>query len=152
MRRAIIIALMGFLGFSLSAHAQQADRIQRGQRGYVPPSKITYEAYIEIKEPQVEVERMLPRLVVEFNLDAFEQEIIKGIIINKVEKENKVLEDKANTREDRKQKLMILEKEYYKELSTILSGEEVEILKTMNFESAKEVKKQKRKNKKKNKN
>ena len=151
MKRTIVVALFGFLVFSFTANAQQVDRIQRGQRGYVPPPKVTYGAYIEIKEPQVEVERMLPRLVEEFNLDAFEQEIIKGIIINKVEKENKVLEDKANTREDRKQKLMIIEKEYYKELSTILSGEEVEILKTMNFETAKEVKKQKRKNKKKNK-
>ena len=152
MRRAMIIALFGFLGFSLSAHAQQVDRIQRGQRGYVPPPKVTYGAYIEIKDPQVEVERMLPRLIEEFNLDAFEQEIIKGIIISRVEKENKVLEDKGNTREGRKAKMMALEKEYYKELSTILSSEEVENLKLMNFESVKEVKKKKRKDKKRNKN
>ena len=37
-----------------SVNAQQIDRIQRGQRGYTPPPKISNKTYIELKDPYKE--------------------------------------------------------------------------------------------------
>ncbi len=131
-------------------NAQQVDRIQRGQRGYTPPPKVSYGAYIELKDPYEETNIILPKCIEAFNLDDFEKEILKNILIKKFESQNAILNDKKNSREDRQKKILELDKGFYKELSSILSAEEIEKYKIMDFEESKEEKKKKKKNRRKN--
>lgn len=131
-------------------NAQQIDRIQRGQRGYTPPPKVSYETYIELKDPYEETNIILAKCIKAFDLDAFEKEILKNILLNNFESQNAILNDKKNSREDRKKKTLDLDKNFYNELSSILSVEEIEEYKVMDFEETKEEKKQKKKNRRKN--
>lgn len=131
-------------------NAQQVDRIQRGQRGYTPPPKVNYETYIELKDPYEATSIILPKCVEAFELDAFEKEILKNILIKQFESQNAILSDKKNSREDRKKKILDFDKFFYKELSSILSEEEIEEFKIMDFEETKEEKKKKKKNRRKN--
>jgi hypothetical protein len=85
-----------------SIDAQQAGRIQRGQRGYVPPPRPQGTAIIQPKDVNKEINFMLPIFVSEFNLDDFEKEIVKGLLINKFESENALLMDKKVNRNDRR--------------------------------------------------
>ena len=130
--------------------AQQVDRIQRGQRGYTPPPKQNYETFIELKDPYEETNIILAKCIKAFDLDAFEKEILKNILIKNFESQNAILNDKKNSREDRKKKILDLDKNFYNELSSILSVEEIEEYKVMDFEETKEEKKQKKKNRRKN--
>lgn len=146
-----------FLGVLLissfqAINAQQADRIQRGQRGYTPPPNVNYETYIELKDPYEETNIILPKCIEEFKLDAFEKEILKNILIKQFESQNEILSDKKNSREARQKKFLDLDKYFYKELSLILTTEEIEKYKVMDFEESKEEKKKKKKNQRKNRN
>lgn len=128
--------------------AQQANQVMRGQRGYSPPIIYNDETYIELVDPYDEVDKMMPKCVSVLGLDAFEQEIIKGMLIKKFESQNAILKDEKNTREDRKKKIDDLEKEYMKELSTILKPEEIVKYQSIDFtETNKEKKKRRNKNK-----
>lgn len=131
-------------------NAQQADRIQRGQRGYTPPPKVNYETYIELKDPYEATSIILPKCVEAFKLDTFEKEILKNILIKQFESQNAILSDKKNSREARKKKILDFDKIFYKELSSILSEEEIEEFKIMDFKETKEEKKKKKKNRRKN--
>ncbi len=133
-------------------NAQQADRIQRGQRGYTPPPKVNYETYLELKDPYEATNIILPKCIEEFKLDAFEKEILKNILIKQFESQNEILSDKKNSREARQKKFLDLDKYFYKELSIILTTEEIEKYKVMDFEESKEEKKKKKKNRRKNRN
>ena len=128
--------------------AQQADQIQRGQRGYNPPIIYNNETFIELVDPYDEVDKMLPKCIAVLGLDAFEQEIIKGMMIKKFESQNAILEDEKNKREDRKKKIDALNKQYIIELSTILKPDEIVKYQAIDFtETNKEKKKRKNKNK-----
>lgn len=131
-------------------NAQQIDGIQRGQRGYVPPPKQSFKTYIELKDPYKETNIILPKCVEAFKLDAFEKEILKNILVKNIESQNVILSDKKNTREVRQKKIIELDKYFYKELSSILSEEEIEEFKVMDFEETKEEKKKKKKDRRKN--
>jgi hypothetical protein len=139
----IVFAISFNVGF-----AQQADQIQRGQRGYVPPMMMNNTTFIELVDPYDEVDKMIPICAKELNLDAFEQEVIKGMLIKKFESQNAILEDEKNSRTDRKKKIDDLDKELYKELAAILKPDEIEKFKELDFtESSKEKKKRKKKGK-----
>ena len=131
-------------------NAQQIDRIQRGQRGYTPPPKVSYETYIELKDPYEATSIILPKCVEAFKLDTFEKEILKNILIRQFESQNAILSDKKNSREARKKKILDFDKIFYKELSSILSEDEIEEFKIMDFKETKEEKKKKKKNRRKN--
>ncbi len=133
-----------------SVNAQQIDRIQRGQRGYTPPPKISNRTYIELKDPYKETDIILPKCIEEFKLDAFEKEILKNILIKKFENQNSILSDKKNSREVRQKKILNLEKDFYKELSSILTAEEIEQYKVMDFVESKDEKKKKKRKRRKN--
>jgi len=142
--------LLVIFGLSLSfqfVNAQQVNGIQRGQRGYVPPPVNNTTTYIELKNPYEEVSIMLPKCVEVFNLDDFEKEIIKGILLKNFENQNVILSDEGNSREERKKKLAELDKEFYKELALILSTDEIEKFKLMDFSETKAEKKQKKRKK-----
>lgn len=150
MKKVLIAIIVTIVYFPFQeSNAQQANRVQRGQRGYTPPPKADGAAFIELKDANYEVGLMLPKCVEEFKLDAFEKEIVKGILIKKFEDQNKILEDKSNSREDRKQKFLALDKVFYSELSTILTQEEVEHFKIMDFSETREEKKKKKREKRK---
>jgi hypothetical protein len=147
MKKIVLLVVFGVF-FNVS-YAQQVDRIQRGQRGYIPPPIATNnDAYIEIIEPFEEVEKMMPKCISVLKLDAFEQEIIKGMLLKKFESQNFIVKEEKNTREDRKRKLTELDKEFFKELSTILSPEEIEAYKNIDFKESSKEKKKRKKNKK----
>jgi hypothetical protein len=83
MKRLVVLVVFGVV-FNVG-FAQQADQIQRGQRGYNPPIIYNNETFIELVDPYDEVDKMLPKCIAVLGLDAFEQEIIKGMLIKKFE-------------------------------------------------------------------
>jgi hypothetical protein len=146
MKRLVVLVVFGVV-FNVG-FAQQADQIQRGQRGYNPPIIYNNETFIELVDPYDEVDKMLPKCIAVLGLDAFEQEIIKGMLIKKFESQNAILEDEKNKREDRKKKIDALNKQYIIELSTILKPDEIVKYQAIDFtETNKEKKKRKNKNK-----
>ena len=146
MKRLVVLVVFGVV-FNVG-FAQQADQIQRGQRGYNPPIIYNNETFIELVDPYDEVDKMLPKCIAVLGLDAFEQEIIKGMLIKKFESQNAILEDEKNKREDRKTKIDALNKQYIIELSTILKPDEIVKYQAIDFtETNKEKKKRKNKNK-----
>ena len=146
MKKLVVLVVFGVV-FNVG-FAQQADQIQRGQRGYNPPIIYNNETFIELVDPYDEVDKMLPKCIAILGLDAFEQEIIKGMLIKKFESQNAILEDEKNKREDRKTKIDALNKQYIIELSTILKPDEIVKYQAIDFtETNKEKKKRKNKNK-----
>jgi len=131
--------------------SQQADHIQRGQRGYVPPPRYIGGTYIDLKDPQEESNLIMSKCVTKFNLDDFQKEILKSMLIKKIEDENIILRDKANSREDRKKKIADRNNLFYKELASILTQEQVDDYKIMDFSETAEEKKEKKKKRKKDK-
>ncbi len=153
MKKIFLIAIIGVFSVSFqSLYAQQAYTTQRGQRGYTPPAKPLSDAYIELKDPYEETSLVLPKCVEAFKLDAFEKEILKGMLIKKYEGLNAILENKDNNREERKTKMQSLDKAFHLELSSILSPNEIESFKSMDFVETKEERKEKKKKKKNRKN
>ena len=136
-----------FIIFSLafqSVYAQRADLPIRGQRGYTPPFKFSNKTILEPKEVVDEVNAILPVCVTEFNLDDFEKEILKNMLTNKFESENSILKDTKVNRDDRRKKYIEIDKRFYLELTSILTSEEREIFKLMDFtDSVKEQRKEK---------
>ena len=133
-----------------SATAQQIDGRQGSQRGFEPTQNIDSDTYIGLKDPYEETNIILPKCIEEFKLDAFEKEIFKGLLIKKFEKQNIMLNDKKISFEEQKKNLQDLNNNFYKELSSILTVEEIEKYKVMDFKESKEEKKKKKKDKRKN--
>ena len=136
----------------VAAQNQNVSRQVRGSRGYVPPPKYNRGTYIELKNVQEETELILAKCEKEFNLDAFQKEILKSMLTKKLEAENAILEDKGNTREDRRKKIIDLNNNFFIELSSIFTTEQINHYKIMDFsEEDEKIKKKKKKKKKKNK-
>lgn len=152
MKKTYLFALiiMGCFTFQ-TLQAQKANLPQRGQRGYVPQSRFEPNTFIELVDPNEEVSRMLPKCIEEFTLDDFEKEILKSMLISKFESQNTILEDESNTRDSRKKKMFDLNNNFHKELTSILTQEEVDRFKLMDFTESKEEKKKKKKEKRKRK-
>lgn len=147
MKKIVLVLVLGALfnfGF-----AQQANQIQRGQRGYVPEMRLNEETYIDLVDPFVEIEKMMPKCITVLGLDAFEQEIVKGMLLKKFESQNAILSDEKNTRADRKKKIDDLDKGFLVELGAILKPEEIDKFRAIDFTETKSEKK-KRKKKKRN--
>lgn len=131
--------------------SQQADNVQRGQRGYVPPPRYVGGTYIELKDPQKESALILSKCIIKFDLDDFQKEILKSSLIKKIKDENIIYRDKGNTREDRKKKIVDRNNLFFKELSSILTQEQVDEYKIMDFSETAEEKKEKKKKRKRDK-
>ena len=142
------IAFIFFMTFTSTA--QQANNVQRGQRGYTPPPKYNASTFIELHEVHEESLMILSKCEKPFNLDAFQKEIMKSMLIKKFEDENAILSDKGNTREDRRKKVIDRNNVFLKDLGSILTTEQVDQFKIMDFTETKEDKKEKKKNRKKN--
>lgn len=134
------------------ALAQQPNRMIRGSRGYIPPPKQLNGSYIELQDPQEQLAIVLPKVTEEFQMDAFQQEIFKSLFLQKVEDENNILTNKALNREGRRQMLTLRNNQFHKDLSSILTQEQVESFKVMDFTESKEEKKERKKKNKRKKN
>lgn len=130
-------------------NSQQLGRNQNRQRGYPPPARPITGAYIDIVDPYEEANKIQQKCVKEFNLDAFEKEILKNILVKKFENQNAIITKEKDNREAKKNKIVVLEKNFYIELSSILNEEEIEQYKVMDFAETREEKKQRKKKKRK---
>jgi len=145
-KRIVLSCLLICTVFMISA--QNVNRIQRGQRGYTPPPKYSMSTFIELKDPVEHTNRVVNKCTEAFGLDDFEREILKSMVYKNVEAENAILEDEGNTREMRKQKVIALNNQFLKDLTNILSDEEISQYKMMDFEEVEDDKKKKKKDRK----
>lgn len=129
--------------------AQQVYGIQRGQRGYIPPPKYEASAYISTINAYDELEKVLPKSVETFKLDDFEREIFKGLLLEKYDNYNRIVENTDSSKEVRQDALRQLEINFVKSLSVILTPDEISMFVDMDFsEKEQRKKKRNRKNKK----
>ncbi len=147
MKRPLVLVL--FFLFSISSFSQQLNNMQRGQRGYSPMPKYNSSAYVSTLNIYKELDKILPKCKVEFSLDEFEMQILKGLLIKKMEGYNLIVDNEDYTRDVRLSKLKLNEFEYVKSLNSILSSTEVSRYIEMDFESDSKEKKKKRKKRKK---
>ena len=105
--------------------AQQVYGIQRGQRGYIPPPKYEASAYISTINAYEELEKVLPKSVEIFKLDDFEREIFKGLLLEKYDNYNRIVENTDSSKEARQDALRQLEIDFVKSLSVILTPDEI---------------------------
>lgn len=149
----LLLVLIALCCTSQVVNAQYGYGSQRGQRrGYTPPPSpsANTDSSINLKDPYDQISIVLPKCVEAFNLDDFEKEIIKGLLLKNFESRNIILGDKDTSVEDKKKELTEIDKIFYKDLVLILSTEEVEKFKLMDFSETREDKKQKKKKKKEN--
>jgi hypothetical protein len=145
------IILFSLLIFSSNVIAQQVYGAQRGQRGYIPPPKYEPSVYIATINAYEELEKTLPKCVDAFSLDDFEKEIFKGLLLEKYDNYNKIVENTDSSKQARQDALKQLEIDFVKSLAVILTPDEITTFVDMDF-SGKEQKKKRRKGKRKKKN
>ena len=148
MKKVILFIL---LLYSSNIFAQQLYGVQRGQRGYIPPPKYEASVYITTLNVYEELEKVLPKSVEVFSLDDFEKEIFKGLLLEKFENYNKIVENTDSSKQARQEELKQLEIDFVKSLAVILTPDEITSFVDMDF-SGKEEKKKRRKEKRKKKN
>ena len=148
MKKVILFIL---LFYSSNIFAQQVYGVQRGQRGYIPPPKYEASVYITTLNAYEELEKILPKSVEVFSLDDFEKEIFKGLLLEKFENYNRIVENTDSSKQARQEALKQLEIDFVKSLAVILTPDEITIFVDMDF-SGKEEKKKRRKEKRKKKN
>ena len=148
MKKVILFIL---LLYSSIIFAQQVYGVQRGQRGYIPPPKYEASVYITTLNAYEELEKVLPKSVEVFSLDDFEKEIFKGLLLEKFENYNKIVENTDSSKQARQEALKQLEIDFVKSLAVILTPDEITTFVDMDF-SGKEEKKKRRKEKRKKKN
>ena len=145
------VTLFILLFYSSNIFAQQVYGVQRGQRGYIPPPKYEASVYITTLNAYEELEKILPKSVEVFSLDDFEKEIFKGLLLEKFENYNRIVENTDSSKQARQEALKQLEIDFVKSLAVILTPDEITAFVDMDF-SVKEEKKKRRKEKRKKKN
>ena len=145
------VLLFILLFYSSNIFAQQVYGVQRGQRGYIPPPKYEASVYITTLNTYEELEKILPKSVEIFSLDDFEKEIFKGLLLEKFENYNRIVENTDSSKQARQESLKQLEIDFVKSLAVILTPDEITTFVDMDF-SGKEEKKKRRKEKRKKKN
>ena len=145
------LILLLFLISLSNIYSQQVYGVQRGQRGYIPPPKYEASVYITTLNAYEELEKILPKSVEVFSLDDFEKEIFKGLLLEKFENYNRIVENTDSSKQARQEALKQLEIDFVKSLAVILTPDEITTFVDMDF-SGKEEKKKRRKGKRKKKN
>tara|TARA_Y100001954_G_scaffold216021_1_gene246825 strand:- start:341 stop:784 length:444 start_codon:yes stop_codon:yes gene_type:complete len=142
------LVLFGILVCSYNVFAQQLYGIQRGQRGYIPPPKFEASSYISTIDAYDELNKVLPMSVQVFSLDDFEKEIFKGLLLEKFENYNRIVENTDSSKQARQEALKQLEIDFVKSLAVILTPDEITTFVDMDFSGKEEKKKRKKKEKK----
>ena len=127
------LTLLLFLITLNNIYSQQVYGVQRGQRGYIPPPKYEASVYITTINAYEELEKVLPKSVEVFNLDDFEKEIFKGLLLKKYDDYNKIVENTSSSKQARQDELKQLEIDFVKSLAVILSPDEISIFVDMDF-------------------
>jgi len=99
------LLLLFFYFLSIYSYSQQLNNIQRGQRGYSPMPKYNNSAYVATLDIYKELDKVLPKCKDEFMLDEFEMQILKGLLIDKMENYNIIVENEDYTRDVRQSNL-----------------------------------------------
>ena len=142
------LTFIAILFFSTQSFSQQLYNVQRGQRGYIPPPKYEASAYITTLDVYEELNMVLPMCVASFSLDEFETQILKGMLLKKLESYNAVVSNTDLSKEARQDKLKQLEIDFVKSLTIILTPDEVTTYVDMDFNKNKKEKKGKKGKKK----
>ena len=135
MKKVILFIL---LLYSSNIFAQQLYGVQRGQRGYIPPPKYEASVYITTLNAYEELEKVLPKSVEVFSLDDFEKEIFKGLLLEKFENYNKIVENTDSSKQARQEALKQLEIDFVKSLAVILTPDEITTFVDMDFSGKEE--------------
>ena len=145
------ILLLLILTLSPMIHAQQINGMQRGQRGFTPPARDSQASFVKLKDPAEETNRMIAKCEEALQIDDFQKEILKNIMMKKLEDDNAILSEKDITSDVRRKNLDSRNKVFYIELESILSLEQVEKFKNIDFTETREDRKKKKKRKRKEK-
>ena len=141
------IFLFVLLVFSSNMIAQQVYGVQRGQRGYIPPPKYEASVYVTTINAYEELEKVLPKSVETFNLDDFEREIFKGLLLEKYDNYNRIVENTDSSKQARQEALKQLEIDFVKGLAVILTPDEISMFVDMDFSGKEEKRKRERREK-----
>jgi len=143
-----------FCIFENPTFAQDVYRIQRGQRGYTPPpTPIKTSHYDEKRDANSIANEQLPVYAEALQLDDFQKELVKNMIVDHYTKREVIRTNYEMNFGDKQDAYVKLEEEFHRELSTVLSEEQVAAFKKVEFLDNKEQRKEeKRKKKKKKKN
>ena len=144
MKRLILFILL--LSFT-NSFAQQVYGVQRGQRGYIPPPKFESSVYVTTINTYDELNKILPKCVEIFMLDDFEKEILKGLLLEKFENYNQIVEKTDSSKQARQESLKQLEIDFVKSLAVILTPDEISVFVDTDFNDKKEKKKRRKKRK-----
>ena len=146
-----LVLLLIILSFS-SSYSQQLYGPQRGQRGYIPPPKFEASAYVTTIDAYDELDKTLPKCIEKFSLDDFEKEILKGLLLEKYDNYNKIVENTDSSKQARQESLKQLEIDFVKSLTIILTTDEISEFVDMDFTKKKEKEKKRKRNRKRKKN
>lgn len=125
---------------------------QQGQRGYIPPSTQRTGNYTAgPRDAETIVAERMPTYVSDLKLDAFKQEILRSKLIGYYTRREVIRVDASIKYNERQDRYNNLDEELYAELNSILSPEELDKFKGIQFLDEKAIKKKNRKKKKKNK-
>ena len=142
------LTFIAILFFSTQSFSQQLYNVQRGQRGYIPPPKYEASAYITTLDVYEELNVVLPMCVASFSLDEFETQILKGMLVKKLDSYNAIVSNTDLSKEARQDKIKQLEIDFVKSLTIILTPDEITEYVDMDFNKKKKGKKRKKKRKK----
>ena len=127
--------------------AQQVYGVQRGQRGYIPPPKYEASVYVTTVNAYEELEKVLPKSVETFNLDDFEREIFKGLLLEKYDNYNRIVENTDSSKQARQEALKQLEIDFVKGLAVSLHQMKFQCLLIWIFQERKRREKRERREK-----
>ncbi len=144
----LLVLVLSFASQEVYGQYGNPNQRQGQRRSYRPTPMQNTQNSIELKDPHESMTIVLSKCVEAFKLDDFEKEIIKGLLLKRFESQNVIFADEDGNLEERKKKLLEIDKVFYKDLVSILTTEEIKEFKTMNFSETKEEKKKKKKKKK----
>jgi hypothetical protein len=134
------------------SYAQQADRIQRGQRGYTPPPLERVAGSKTIINTLVDIDEKMDFYEAELPLDAFEKEVLKNMIVDFEEKKMALHADENIGYKIREEQVLKLEDQFRADLGGIFPAEKVDKFFGLHFMDEKLLKKKKKRGRKEKKN
>lgn len=146
-----LFLLFIFLGAVSMGTAQQADRIQRGQRGYTPPPLERTPGARSVENTLVDIDEKMDFYEKELPLDAFEKAVLKNMIVDFEEKRMALYRDETIDFRTREEQLLNTEVQLRADLLAIFPEEKVDAFHELHFMD-KKLKKKKKRSRNKNRN
>ena len=139
--------------FGQTAFAQYGNPYQnrRSNGSRLPNAGPSYQEKREPKDMLQVVEERIPFYIEALQLDDFEKEVFKQMLLENLEKQEAIIASEEIKVNDKRKMLEASQKELTDNLSSILTEEELEKFRNLKPPDSREGKKEKRKKKKKNK-